>query len=203
MQGRITATMKSNLFISTLLSSNLTLKTWERASNTTKKKDRRRGISHSSYTSALLPTSENIGKGSTQRNYRVYSEYPELYELAFSYRNIETEAKYMLSQWKRHAQTQSSNVHVSTPRSILEVGAGPAAHVIQAVKIIASLEVSDDTALSGNSSATQLPRAAAIDIEPSMKDLGILRARQAGVDLEYHQLDMRQFTLENDMNGKV
>ena len=195
--------MKSNLFMYTFLSSNLTLKTWDRGSNTTKKKDRRRGISHSSYTSPLLPTSENVGKGSTQRNYRVYSEYPELYELAFSYRNIETEAKYMLSQWKRHAQTQSSNVHVSNPRSILEVGAGPAAHVIQVVKLIASLEVSNETALSENSSATQIPRAAAIDIEPRMKDLGILRAREAGVALEYHHLDMRQFTLENDMDGKV
>ena len=121
---------------------------------------------------------------------RVYKEC-ELYELAFSYRNVETETEYLIGQWCKWALGSRSGRDGASPAAgrpsvVLEAGAGPAAHAIEASRVLP-----DGTTV------------AAFDIEQSMVDLGIRRALDAGVALDYRIGDLSGFELGSPIQGSV
>ena len=130
---------------------------------------------------------------------RVYREC-ELYELAFSYRNVETEVEYILAQYQRwnEVSTSSQDRSDGVPLCILELGAGPAAHAIETARQL------EHTA--SPTTVARLEHGGAIhclDIEPCMRTLGLRRAAEAGVSLEYHIANMRAFELDDNVQGRV
>lgn len=132
---------------------------------------------------APAPASETEGASAATGSPRVYKEC-ELYELAFSYRNVETEMEYLIGQWREWARGAAAG---GAPRAVLEAGAGPAAHAIEASRALA------------DAAATVV----AFDIEPSMAELGARRAREACAALEYRVADMSRFDLGAPVQGSV
>lgn len=99
------------------------------------------------------------------RSPRIYRA-AELYDIAFDFRNVAAECSFLLAQCA---------AHFKSPRSFLEIAAGPAQHAIEM--------------------ARRGLRAAALDREPAMVRYAQHKAARAGVDLAYHAADMTRFTL--------
>lgn len=93
---------------------------------------------------------------------------PQLYELAFSYRDIAAEVD-VLEGWyqRRHGGKR--------PRRVLELAAGPAAHAIEF--------------------ARRATPATALDSSPAMCAYAARRAKERGVDLDVVQADMIGFRI--------
>lgn len=96
----------------------------------------------------------------------VYSA-PRLYDLAFSYRDYDREARFLLELYRARRGHD--------PRRFLELGAGPARHAIAMAKAGLS--------------------AVALDLSPEMARYGLDEAKKSGVELEYLTADMIRFEL--------
>lgn len=97
----------------------------------------------------------------------VYSA-PRLYDLAFSYRDYDREARFLLERFRAERGRD--------PQRFLELGAGPARHAIAMAKAGLS--------------------AVALDLAPEMAAYGLAEAQKSGVELEYQTADMIRFTLD-------
>ncbi|MBI2375406.1 MAG: class I SAM-dependent methyltransferase [Deltaproteobacteria bacterium] len=95
--------------------------------------------------------------------------FPELYELAFSYRDYALECD-RLESWYALASGRNTR-----PSSILELAAGPADHAIEL--------------------ARRGARSSTLDLSPSMCEHARSRSRKAGVSLDVHAGDMTEFSL--------
>lgn len=93
---------------------------------------------------------------------------PQLYELAFSYRDVAVEVD-VLEAWYRRRHNGKS------PRRILELAAGPAAHAIEF--------------------ARRTTKATALDSSAAMCAYAAKRATEHGVDLDVVQADMVSFRM--------
>ena len=93
---------------------------------------------------------------------------PQLYELAFSYRDVVAEVD-VLEAWYRRRHSGKR------PRRVLELAAGPAAHAIEF--------------------ARRSTPAMALDSSPAMCAYAARRAEEQGVDLDVVQADMIRFRI--------
>jgi SAM-dependent methyltransferase len=100
----------------------------------------------------------------------IYDE-PEFYAVACAYRDVRGDVAALLRWWQRHR----GDGLAGTPRSVLELAAGPAEHA----RLLASRGVS----------------ATALDINPVMCAWAKDRAAEAGTELTVAEADMRSFTL--------
>ncbi len=100
----------------------------------------------------------------------IYDE-PELYAAACAYRDVSADTKALLRWWQRHR----GDGYPSTPRSVLELAAGPAEHA--------------------RDLAHQGVAATALDVNPAMCAFARDRAAQAGDPLTVVQADMRNFRI--------
>ena len=100
----------------------------------------------------------------------IYDE-PEFYAVACAYRDVRGDVAALLRWWARHR----GEGYPGTPRTVLELAAGPAEHA----RLLAS---------------RGLP-ATALDINPVMCAWARDRAAEAGVELTAAEADMRDFTL--------
>lgn len=96
----------------------------------------------------------------------VYSA-PRLYDLAFSYRDYDREARFLLDLYRAQRGRD--------PQRFLELGAGPARHAIAMAKAGLS--------------------AVALDLAPEMAAYGLAETKKSGVGLEYLTADMVGFEL--------
>lgn len=105
----------------------------------------------------------------TQRSLdaQVY-EKPDLYDLAFSYRDYQSECDAVLAWYRRQLGGE--------PRTVLELAAGPADHALEL--------------------ARRGVRATALDLSPTMCAYAAKKARAAGVPLELMAADMIDFRSE-------
>jgi SAM-dependent methyltransferase len=99
----------------------------------------------------------------------IYDE-PGLYQLACAYRDIPAEVSALLNWSGKHWQGAPGR-----PRSVLELAAGPAEHALEL--------------------ARRGLRATALDWSPAMCAWAAGQARQAGLELEVVEADMRGFRL--------
>jgi SAM-dependent methyltransferase len=99
----------------------------------------------------------------------IYDE-PELYQLACAYRDIPAEVNALLAWCDKHWQGTSAQV-----RSVLELAAGPAEHAREL--------------------ARRGLRATALDASRAMCERAAAQAREAGLDLDVVQADMRDFSV--------
>jgi SAM-dependent methyltransferase len=97
---------------------------------------------------------------------------PQLYDDAFSYRDFQAEAKFLLGAFQRHAQTESAG----KLRSVLELGCGPANHAIQLAK--------------------HGVQAWALDSNAHMLQFAAAKAAAAGADLTTVQGDMTSLQVQ-------
>jgi SAM-dependent methyltransferase len=100
----------------------------------------------------------------------IYDE-PEFYAVACAYRDVASDVAALLRWWERHRGDGCAG----TPRSVLELAAGPAEHA----RLLASRGVP----------------ATALDISPVMCAWARDRAAEAGIELTVAEADMRDFTL--------
>lgn len=100
----------------------------------------------------------------------IYDE-PEFYAVACAYRDVASDVAALLRWWERHR----GDGYPGTPRSVLELAAGPAEHA----RLLASRGVP----------------ATALDISPVMCAWARDRAAEAGIELTVAEADMRDFTL--------
>ena len=125
----------------------------------------------------------------------IYSR-PDMYDAAFSYRNYKSEVKFLMDCYKRHA---SSGQPPGTPvQSVLELGCGPARHLLGFSKaglpVVVGLDASDDMLAYAQSLAAAAPPA------PSGKGKGnnnkapttvqLVKGDMASFDLPQKDLDM-------------
>lgn len=96
----------------------------------------------------------------------VYAK-PELYEIAFDFRDVPAECGALLEIARRYSP--------HPPQGFIELAAGPAAHAREM--------------------AARGLRAVAVDLTPEMVDLGRRIAQEASVDIEYVEADMAAFVL--------
>jgi len=96
----------------------------------------------------------------------IYAQ-PELYELAFSYRDIEAECDFLLARYR--------DARGGRATSFLEVAAGPASHARWMARAV--------------------NRCAALDLSEEMVRYGRNRAAAEGVRLDYRLADMCSFVL--------
>jgi SAM-dependent methyltransferase len=99
----------------------------------------------------------------------IYDE-PELYRLACAYRDVSDEADALQAWYARHFRGQSGQV-----ASVLELAAGPAEHALELAR-------------RGLGAAT-------LDLSAAMCAYASAQANAAGVTLDVHEGDMRDFTL--------
>jgi SAM-dependent methyltransferase len=99
----------------------------------------------------------------------IYDE-PGLYQLACAYRDIPAEVSALLNWCGKHSHGEPGR-----PRSVLELAAGPAEHALEL--------------------ARRGLRATALDRSPAMSAWAAGQARQAGLELEVVEADMRGFRL--------
>jgi hypothetical protein len=104
----------------------------------------------------------------------IYDE-PGLYQLACAYRDIPAETGALLNWCGKHWRPASGRPASGRPRSVLELAAGPAEHALEL--------------------ARRGLRATALDWSPAMCAWAADQARQAGLELEVVEADMRSFSL--------
>lgn len=109
------------------------------------------------------------------KNHDRFYSYAEVYDVAFDFKDIRSECEFLRAIFETHAGR--------TPRSFLDLAAGPALHAIEMAR--AGLEAS------------------ALDLSREMVDYGAMKARKSGVEIEYRQGDIADFALERhfDMAG--
>mmetsp|Transcript_63474 Transcript_63474/g.143174 ORF Transcript_63474/g.143174 Transcript_63474/m.143174 type:complete len:361 (-) Transcript_63474:203-1285(-) len=118
-------------------------------------------------------------QGGIQEGNGVYS-LPELYDLAFSYRDFEAEVEFLFKAHALHAGGHlAGTASEKGPTRILEIAAGPARHCLTAAGFF-STEGS----------------VAALDLSPEMVAYGKGLASDAGIELTYCQGDMADFSPE-------
>jgi SAM-dependent methyltransferase len=100
----------------------------------------------------------------------IYDE-PDLYQLACAYRKIPAEVDALLAWCNEHRRASTRTA------SVLELAAGPAEHAREL--------------------ASRGLRAAALDWSAAMCAYAAEQARAAGVSLDVHEADMRDFALES------
>lgn len=101
-----------------------------------------------------------------QNHDSIYAQ-AEFYDIAFDYRDVESECDFLL---------QLSQVHGSAVRHVLELAAGPGRHAL--------------------AFARRGKVATALDLSANMVAYGQTLAHQQGLNLNYLQGDMRDFVLE-------
>lgn len=119
----------------------------------------------------------------------IYDE-PQLYELSCAYRDIPAEVTALRSWFGRHWRGASAgpgpgpgpgaDVGVG---SVLELAAGPAEHAREL--------------------AARGLRATALDLSPAMCAYAAARAREAGLDLDVAEADMRDFSLPGRFDAAI
>ena len=115
----------------------------------------------------------------------VYGE-PELYDLAFSYRDFDSEVDFLLEAHARHGATGGA------PRAVLELAAGPARHLLNAwARAPRRAEGAE-----GTLDYPPLTALAALDASAPMKEYALRLAADAGAPLEYHVGAMEDFALD-------
>ena len=102
---------------------------------------------------------------------KIYSA-AELYEKAFSYRNIPDEVKFLLKNYNQFKNKQ--------PASAIEIACGPAAHAIEMRRYI--------------------PEVHALDSSQEMLTLASTRAKEAKLSLHTHLSDIRLFKLKQPID---
>eukprot|EP00879_Flechtneria_rotunda_P010966 GHRR01011459.1.p2 GENE.GHRR01011459.1~~GHRR01011459.1.p2 ORF type:complete len:186 (+),score=50.30 GHRR01011459.1:92-649(+) len=113
--------------------------------------------------------SAEISAAETSEPVSLYSR-PQLYDDVFSYRDFSQEAKFLMGGYQQHSQsgTQLQNA--------LELGCGPANHVIQLAK--------------------RRVKAWALDCNPSMLEYAAAKAAEAGALITTVQGDMSSFQIQ-------
>ncbi len=96
----------------------------------------------------------------------VYSN-AELYEIAIDFRDVAAECDVLVELARRYSE--------ESPRSFIELAAGPAWHAREM--------------------ARRGLRSVAVDVTPEMVELGLRRAREESIELDYIDADMSDFTL--------
>ena len=109
----------------------------------------------------------------------IYDE-PELYELSCAYRDVPAEVTALQSWFGKYWQGDGADNWVG---SVLELAAGPAEH---------SREL-----------ASRGLRATALDLSPAMCRYAAARAREAGVELDVAEADMRDFSLTRRFDAAI
>ena len=108
----------------------------------------------------------------------VYSQ-PELYDLAFSYRDFEDEVDFLFAAHAKHGSSGAP------PASVLELAAGPARHCLIAAQEhgvrVAALDNSQEMVAYGSALASEM-------------------ASEAAAALRYVQADMASFALPDDVD---
>jgi SAM-dependent methyltransferase len=113
----------------------------------------------------------------------VYDE-PELYDLAFSYRDYAAEVAGLIDLHRRHQASIAGSAVGATPGlRILELAAGPSRHCLAAL---------DAPALAGSLGAVST---VALDASPAMVAYGSRLAKGHGSAFEYLKGDMAAFAL--------
>jgi ubiquinone/menaquinone biosynthesis C-methylase UbiE len=83
--------------------------------------------SQSSSTTSITTTSTTATKQNTLSSPSIYN-FPELYDVAFSFRDFQEEVSFLTEVHKKHALF---NLKDTYPQSVLELAAGPARHSIE------------------------------------------------------------------------
>lgn len=102
---------------------------------------------------------------------KIYSA-SELYEKAFSYRDIPDEVKFLLKVYKQFKKKQ--------PASSIEIACGPAAHAIEMNRYISNVH--------------------ALDNSREMLTLASARAKASNLSIHAHLADMRLFELKQQVD---